>query len=129
MGAFFLPQFSRMAFGSRTLALAETRAATGISRWGGRAFAAGFYADMTYMAYDHIAHTNRETARSNLIYRRAGQLHGAEAHPLRTVLNGAVGLVAPPLAERLLPPSSYVPQPQTEIDAQSSASARRLRDY
>ncbi|HKX13423.1 MAG TPA: hypothetical protein VJP40_09735, partial [bacterium] len=69
MGAFFLPQLYRMAFGGRTLALAETRAATGISRWGGRAVAAGFYADMAYMAYDHIAHSNRETARSNLIYR------------------------------------------------------------
>ncbi|HEX5035013.1 MAG TPA: hypothetical protein VFW62_11065, partial [bacterium] len=109
-GAFLLPQLYRMAFGGRTLALAETRAAGGVSRWGGRAFAAGFYADMAYMAFDHIAHSNRDTARSNLIHRRANQLFSAEAHPLRTVFNGAVGLVAPALAERFLTPGSYVSQ-------------------
>ncbi|HKY62046.1 MAG TPA: hypothetical protein VJR29_01375 [bacterium] len=128
-GAFFLPQLYRMAFGTRSLALTETRAMSGLGRWANRAFIAGALADGAYMVYDHAGHSNRETARSNLIHRRANQLFSAEAHPLRTVFNGAVGLVAPALSERFLTPDSYVSQAQTEIDAQSSDSAQRLRRY
>lgn len=129
MGAFFLPQVYRMAFGSRSIALAETRAASGMSRWGGRAVSAAFYADAAYMIYDHLAHSNRETARSNMIYRRASQLHDANAHPLRWAFNGAVEMVAPSLAQRLLTPDSYVAQAQEEMNAASTDSARRLRGY
>lgn len=129
MGAFFLPQVYRMAFGNRSLALAETRAAGGVSRWGGRAVAAAFFADAAYMIYDHASHSNRETARSNMIYRRASQLSDANSHPLRWALNGAAEMLAPSLAQRFLTPSEYVTQAQQELDASSNESAQRLRGY
>lgn len=127
VGGFFLPEIYRMAFGNRALAIAETRAGAGFARWGGRAMAAGFYADGAYMIWNHIAHSNSETGRDNLIYRRANQLEDAQRHPLAWAAHGIAELIAPSLTERYWVSGNYVDQARQEIQAQANASGEGAR--
>lgn len=129
VGGFFLPEIYRMAFGNRALAIAETRAGAGFARWGGRAMAAGFYADGAYMIWNHLAHNNVETGRDNLIYRRANQLEDAQRHPIAWALHGAAEMIAPSLTERFWVSGNYVDQARQEIQAQASAAGEGTRSY
>jgi len=127
VGGFFLPEVYRMAFGNRALAVAETRAATGFARWGGRAMAVGFYADGAHMIWNHLTRSNAETGRDNLIYRRANQLEDAQRHPLVWALHGAAELIAPSLTERYWVSGSYVDQARQEIQAQAATTGEGAR--
>lgn len=127
VGGFFLPEVYRMAFGNRALAVAETKAATGFARWGGRAMAAGFYADGAHMIWNHLTRSNAETGRDNLIYRRANQLEDAQRHPLVWALHGAAELIAPSLTERYWVSGNYVDQARQEIQAQAGVSGEGAR--
>ncbi len=127
VGGFFLPEVYRMAFGNRALAVAETKAATGFARWGGRAMAAGFYADGAHMIWNHLTRSNAETGRDNLVYRRANQLEDAQRHPLVWALHGAAELIAPSLTERYWVSGSYVDQARQEIQAQAAATGEGAR--
>ena len=129
VGGFFLPEIYRMAVGNRAIALAETRASAGFARWGGRAMAAGFYADGAYMLYNHLSGSNAETGRSNLIYRRANQLEDSARHPLSWALHGAAELIAPSLTQRFWVSDNYVDQARREIEAGANATGDNARSF
>ncbi|MCE9626246.1 MAG: hypothetical protein K8R69_12485 [Deltaproteobacteria bacterium] len=129
MGAFLLPQVYQMAFGKRTLALAETRAGSAVTRWGGRALAAGFYADAAYMVWHHVTGSNRDAGRDNLIYRRATQLQNVESNSFSWLFHGLAETVAPSLTQRYLVSGNYVDQARREIEAQASAAGNHAQAF
>ncbi len=90
-GSFFLPDVYRIAVGNRGPAIFETRG----MRWAGRAFAAGFIADMAFSGVNRWQHGSSGAATMNMVYQRANELHDRDEGLLRGVVDGAFEMIAP----------------------------------
>ncbi len=94
MGSFFLPDIYRIAVGNRGPALFGGRS----MRFATRAFAAGFIADMAFAGANRLYYGGEGSARMNMIYQRANQLHDADESFLRRPIDGVFEMIAPQIA-------------------------------
>ncbi|HKX12721.1 MAG TPA: hypothetical protein VJP40_06180, partial [bacterium] len=94
MGSFFIPDIYRIAVGSRGPALFSGRG----MRFASRAFAAGFIADMTFAGANRLYYGGEGSARMNMVYQRANQLHDADESFLRRPIDGAFEMIAPQIS-------------------------------
>lgn len=133
MGSFFLPDIYRIAVGNRGPAFLSGPT----MRFASRAFAAGFIADMTFAGANRLINGSEGSARLNMIYQRANQLHDADEGFLRRPIDGVFEMIAPQIASwwdsveltgNGFTPNAYRIQAEGEVRAFATETSQSLSE-